>query len=409
MTFYGDSTRWFLGRVIDINDPLRAGRVKVRIYGLHTNSTLNIPTEDLPWAQVANPTNQGGSSGLGNNLGILPQAQVYGFFLDGVNSQMPLVLGSISKIEMKFEAAPKPGKNTSSALKDVSNENISYQANPAWRTWPGNRINKEVYDDAIMRLKRQIETDKPLSIPEIGNIIAVLPKESTKGITSGQPLTNEEVKTIIKDAERLNEPDDDIWTSGMDTEIITEEVPEKNIPNETGVSEVDDKMPGVSLVEKGMNWMLSPRGFGPDADKKSTFNIMHASGIMGNLLQESGRNGDIRPWAEHKTELSIGVAQWNPAKGAGWRRQKMEAFAASLNLNPQTLYPQMLYLKEELLNPHPDVGDVGWSELLASNSIEEATAVFMNKFEKPHHTAAHLKNRIRYARETYNKFGGIST
>ena len=32
MSYYGDSTRWFLGRVVDINDPLKLDRVKVRIF-----------------------------------------------------------------------------------------------------------------------------------------------------------------------------------------------------------------------------------------------------------------------------------------------------------------------------------------------------------------------------------------
>lgn len=99
MTYYGDSTRWFIGRVVDIDDPLKQDRVKVRIFGVHTENTKLIPTEDLPWAQVAIPTTEGGVSGLGANAQLKPMAQVFGFFLDGRNSQLPLVIGSIPKIE----------------------------------------------------------------------------------------------------------------------------------------------------------------------------------------------------------------------------------------------------------------------------------------------------------------------
>ena len=99
MSYYGDSTRWFLGRVVDINDPLKLDRVKVRIFGIHTQDTTMIPTDDLPWAQVAIPTTEGGTSGLGFNTQIKPMAQVFGFFMDGKNSQLPLVIGSIPKIE----------------------------------------------------------------------------------------------------------------------------------------------------------------------------------------------------------------------------------------------------------------------------------------------------------------------
>ena len=97
--FYGDQNRWFVGLVIDIDDPLKLDRVKVRILGIHTHDTSLIPNSDLPWAQVAIPVTEGGSSGIGANASLKPRAQVFGFFLDGKNSQLPLVLGSIPKIE----------------------------------------------------------------------------------------------------------------------------------------------------------------------------------------------------------------------------------------------------------------------------------------------------------------------
>ncbi len=99
MSYYGDNTRWFVGRVVDINDPLKLDRVKVRIFGIHTEDTSMISTADLPWAQVAIPTTEGGTSGLGFNTQVKPMAQVFGFFMDGRNSQLPLVIGSIPKIE----------------------------------------------------------------------------------------------------------------------------------------------------------------------------------------------------------------------------------------------------------------------------------------------------------------------
>tara|TARA_B100002019_G_scaffold53958_1_gene46101 strand:- start:7492 stop:8337 length:846 start_codon:yes stop_codon:yes gene_type:complete len=97
--FYGDQNRWFIGLVIDVDDPLKLDRVKVRIQGIHTHDTTLIPNADLPWAQVAIPVTEGGSSGIGANSSIKPRAQVFGFFLDGKNSQLPLVIGSIPKIE----------------------------------------------------------------------------------------------------------------------------------------------------------------------------------------------------------------------------------------------------------------------------------------------------------------------
>ena len=112
--YYGDETRWFIGVVKDINDPIELGRLKVRIYGVHSPNVGDISDDDLPWAQVAVPITEGGSSGIGTNLGIKPQAQVYGIFLDGKNSQLPLVLGSIPK----FESIPRLPLSNSSAIPD---------------------------------------------------------------------------------------------------------------------------------------------------------------------------------------------------------------------------------------------------------------------------------------------------
>jgi len=95
--FYGDTTRWFVGRVININDPLQMGRVRIRVVGVHDDPQI---TEDyLPWAQVLIPITEGASSGIGANTGIKEQAQVFGMFLDGKNSQLPVVLGAMAKYE----------------------------------------------------------------------------------------------------------------------------------------------------------------------------------------------------------------------------------------------------------------------------------------------------------------------
>ena len=124
--FYGDDTRWFVGRVISLSDPLELGRVRVRIFGIHSDNLEDIPEGDLPWAQTIVPVTEGGSSGLGNNLGIREQAQVFGIFLDGKNSQLPIVLGSIPKIENEVrennrreEVVKKPAAPTASGQTNV--------------------------------------------------------------------------------------------------------------------------------------------------------------------------------------------------------------------------------------------------------------------------------------------------
>ena len=99
-SFYGDTMRWFIGVVEETgSDKPRLGRVKVRIHGVHGDAS-EISTADLPHAQVLVPTTEEGVSGFGANPNLMVGAQVFGMFLDGSTSQLPLVLGSIPKVEV---------------------------------------------------------------------------------------------------------------------------------------------------------------------------------------------------------------------------------------------------------------------------------------------------------------------
>jgi hypothetical protein len=106
--YYGDQTRWFLGEVVKVkDDPLKLGRVKVRVYGVHDDKKL-ITDAHLPWAQIVVPVTQGVHEGKGQYLGILVGTQVFGIFLDGQNSQLPMVIGTVPK---EGDANPKADAN----------------------------------------------------------------------------------------------------------------------------------------------------------------------------------------------------------------------------------------------------------------------------------------------------------
>jgi len=73
----------YYGIVEDINDPLKLGRVKVRVYGEHTltndSSKYNIDTKDLGWSQVVLPTNTPAINGLGHSVNLIART----FYKDG--------------------------------------------------------------------------------------------------------------------------------------------------------------------------------------------------------------------------------------------------------------------------------------------------------------------------------------
>lgn len=86
------SFRWWWGFVEDEWDPLQKGRVRVRIHGYHSPFEKDIPTSNLPWAEVIQPATSGNSSWQ-SPVSISIGWWVFGFFKDGFECQQPVVLG----------------------------------------------------------------------------------------------------------------------------------------------------------------------------------------------------------------------------------------------------------------------------------------------------------------------------
>lgn len=100
--FYGNSFIWFTGQVENRFDPLKLGCVQIRIFGLHPFTTdgrpdtSKLPTKDLPWAQVAIP-----STGTTTFGGPREGDWVFGFFQDGPNAQVPVIVSTYGGVESK--------------------------------------------------------------------------------------------------------------------------------------------------------------------------------------------------------------------------------------------------------------------------------------------------------------------
>ena len=81
-----------------VEDPLKVGRVRVRVHGIHSDEKLKIAPPDLPWAQVLLPTTSAGLSGFGTQHGLVEGSTVFGFFRDGDLCQQPVILGTAAGI-----------------------------------------------------------------------------------------------------------------------------------------------------------------------------------------------------------------------------------------------------------------------------------------------------------------------
>lgn len=144
--FYGDQSRWFLGEVVNVkDDPEKLGRVKVRVFGVYDD----IDEADLPWAQIVVPVTTGVHEGKGQYLGILVGTQVFGMFLDGKSSQLPMVIGTVPKVIDTGEV----DSNKKPILKSDANPKAeaNYPHNKVYQTETGHF--KEYDDSGTGRIK----------------------------------------------------------------------------------------------------------------------------------------------------------------------------------------------------------------------------------------------------------------
>ena len=87
---------WWLGVVEDNNDPTYAGRVKVRITGYHTGNRETLPIKHLPYAIPINSVTSAGMNGIMENHSLVQGSTVIGFFADGEDGQIPMIIGTIA-------------------------------------------------------------------------------------------------------------------------------------------------------------------------------------------------------------------------------------------------------------------------------------------------------------------------
>ena len=86
---------WWQGVVEDRNDPEQFGRYRVRIIGYHTLDKNVLPTESLPWSIPMQPVTSAAISGVGSSpTGLVEGSTVIGFFVDGEDGQIPVIMGS---------------------------------------------------------------------------------------------------------------------------------------------------------------------------------------------------------------------------------------------------------------------------------------------------------------------------
>lgn len=106
---------FYRGVVEDNDDPKKAGRVRVRIFGLHTEKkskkdTEGIPTDHLPWAEPCLPIIEGSISGFGM-WGVPLQGSHVMLFFENGNLFQPRYFASMPGIPESKKSLKKSSVN----------------------------------------------------------------------------------------------------------------------------------------------------------------------------------------------------------------------------------------------------------------------------------------------------------
>lgn len=141
---------WFLGVVEERNDPLKLGRVRVRIYNIHSSSKALMPTDQLPWAVIMVPPTNSSYQQVGiSPNGLTIGSTVIGFFMDGKDTNQPVVMGTIHGIpdnDVSKHDSPGPARElnniqkTFDSMEPASAYEAAYPYNKVFRTEGGHVV-----------------------------------------------------------------------------------------------------------------------------------------------------------------------------------------------------------------------------------------------------------------------------
>ena len=195
--FLGSKFQWWIGQVADdrtwrenqsakkIEDPKEdqpawGYRYKVRIMGCHDQDEASIESDNLPWAQVMYSVWGGGLAGSRQTPGIRQGMFVFGFFLDGQDMQVPVIMGVLGANAKTVVEKLKTGK-------DEDGQNFTPQS--GWAN---------AHDDES---KKVPDEQLPLATPSSSPL-----KESTDDIHSKTAADNK-VETVLDKKHSIACPD----------------------------------------------------------------------------------------------------------------------------------------------------------------------------------------------------------
>lgn len=173
--FLGGSFLWWVGQIADDSTwrknkvpgkfsstsaiPGWGERYKVRIIGLHDQGENEIPSEQLPWAQIMYPVTAGGGQAKSRQTSNLRQGNmVFGFFMDGQDQQIPVIMGVLGnnlttplakESNIDRVTNEKPGPLGTSGYAEFENDTSRARENAEHKTPNSGLLTEPIVDEPV--------------------------------------------------------------------------------------------------------------------------------------------------------------------------------------------------------------------------------------------------------------------
>jgi uncharacterized protein YoxC len=211
--FLGAGFNWWVGQIADDatwRDNILPGkfesanqipgwgrRYKVRIIGLHDQGETEIASDQLPWAQVMYPVTAGGGQGASGQTPNLRQGNmVFGFFLDGQEQQVPVimgVLGNNAQTQLSTKIGDGKVTNTQPGSLATSGNSVSASGNTD--------TNRKVPDDDKVSTK-PTPPGTPSASPKPGVVLDAFGRDPSRPPTRAELNAAQSARA---EADRLGE------------------------------------------------------------------------------------------------------------------------------------------------------------------------------------------------------------
>lgn len=221
---------------------------------------------------------------------------------------------------------------------------------------------------------------------DTGGQISAVPTDSGQGL-SGPLLDrfNAVLDRFDSAISRLAKPRSSTSSEGPSSGSDTAPTKEPSKPGTTspGGTASTDSLKGNNNAEKVYNQLIA-EGFTPEA----------ASGVIGNLMQESGVDPTKKQYGGGPGR---GIMQWGTGKGSGERYDRLTKWAEKNGKDPLALETQYQYMMMEMR----ERGTYG--RLKGIKDVNKATDLFEKEMEQA--GTPMMENRYKFAQSALKQYG----